>query len=116
MKWIVAIIAVLFMASVAMAEQTSGATYVSPNGEICQDFVDFLNDQEYLDHSHDYYVDEGNDPYGLGVDAVVWENQDEAPIIEAVEVQAKYDIPNEETSAFLVAKVNLFNLFKKKAE
>lgn len=54
-----------------------------------------------------------NDPYGPGIDVIVWQNENKNV---ALEVQAKYDIPNKETSGFLVAKVNLWEMLQKKAE
>jgi hypothetical protein len=100
------------MFGVAYAEQSSGATYTSPNGEVSQDFIDFVNEQEYIDHSHD--VDLERDPeMGLGVDLVVWQNGKPEQLVEEVVIQGKYDLNNEESSAYVVARVNLFALTNK---
>ena len=114
MRYLVIMLAVVvLMFGVAYADQTSGATYTSPNGEVCEEFIDFVNEQEYIDHTHK--VDLERDPeMGLGVDLVVWQNENEKPVLEEVVIEGKYDIQNEESSAYVVARVNLFNLTNKK--
>jgi len=54
-----------------------------------------------------------NHPYGAGIDLTVWQSKSKNV---ALEVQGKYDLPNKETSGFLVAKINLWEMLKKKAE
>lgn len=109
---VLALVAVL-MFGVAYAEQSSGATYNSPNGEVSQDFIDFVNEQEYIDHTHD--VDISQEPaMGLGVDAVLWQNEKKEPFLEEVVLQGKYDLNNENSSLYVVARVNLFQMTKNK--
>jgi hypothetical protein len=97
----------------AYADQTSGATYTSPNGEVCDHFIEYLNEQEYIDHTH--AIDLERDPeLGVGLDVVVWQSKAENPVVEEVVVEGKYDIQNEESSAYVVARVNLFELLSKK--
>ncbi|MCX5704137.1 MAG: hypothetical protein NT066_06595 [Candidatus Omnitrophica bacterium] len=111
---VIALAVVALMFGFAYADQTSGATYTSPNGKLDKEFIDFLNNQQYLDHSHD--IDLSRDPeMGLGVDLVLWQNENVKPVIEEVVLQGKYDIQNEESSGYLVARINLFNWTKKKA-
>lgn len=116
MKYLVIAVMVMLLAVSAYAAQTGGATYSSPNGEVDDCFIDFLNEQDYIDHTHNAYVDEGNDPYGVGADVIVWENENKEKAFQAVEIQAKYDIPNEEVSGYVVAKFNIASWFKQKAK
>lgn len=111
MKLVLAMLLTLCFVSFALAEETGGSTYASPNGEVSQEFLDCINSQEYLDHTHQYDKTDRDNPMGLGVDAIVWQN--EAKNV-AVEVQEKYDIQNEENSVFAVVKLNLFEMFAKK--
>ena len=106
---VLVLLAMALMVSVAYADQTSGATYTSPNGCVDQEFVDFINEQTYIDHTHQVDRD---DPLGVGVDVVVYENKEKDPTV-SVEVQGKLDMQNDETSVFLVGKVNLFKMFQK---
>jgi hypothetical protein len=117
MKKYIALLLVFFVAlafvGACYAEQTSGATYASPSGNE-KGYARHLNKEtKDIDHTHQYATPETdrNTPYGPGVDVKVWENK--AKNI-AVEVQTKYDIPNKEASGFVVAKVDLFNMLKKK--
>jgi hypothetical protein len=50
---------------------------------------------------------------GLGVDLVVWQNGKPEQLVEEVVIQGKYDLNNEESSAYVVARVNLFALTNK---
>lgn len=116
MKKLVILAIVLFVLAtgISFAEETSGATYTSPNGEINQNFVDYINEQECIDHTHLYEQAEQYDrdnPLGVGADIVVWQN--EAKTV-GVEVQEKYDFANEENSAFAVVKLNVWDMFKKR--
>ncbi len=115
MKTVILITMCLAIATVCYAETTGGQNFSSPNGCVDDDFIAFLNDQEYIDHNHQYVVPETdrNDPYGIGADVIIWENESKNV---ALEVQGKYDYPNKETSGFLVAKINLWEMLKKKAE
>lgn len=95
----------------AFAAETGGQQFYSPNGEVNQEFVNYLNNQECLNHTHQYDKEDRDNPMGVGADITVWQN--EAKNI-AVEVQEKYDFSNEENSAFAVVKLNLFEILKKK--
>ncbi len=108
------VVMVMLISGIVYAAETSGATYNSPNG-YADGLATWLNDQEYIDHNHQYAMPETerNDPYGVGADVIVWQSESKNV---AVEVQAKYDIPNKETSGFVVAKLNLFEILKKKTE
>lgn len=67
MKKILLIITVLMLLALpllvipAFAAETSGATYTSPNGG-AEGLAEYLNEQEYIDHTHSIYVDEGRVP------------------------------------------------------
>jgi hypothetical protein len=112
MKKLLIVVLGLLIATVAFADETSTATYANPNGELCPEFIDYLNSQDYITHTHQYAVPERDDQLGIGVDMVVWENDAEAPVMKAVEIQEKYDFANKENAVYAVAKVNLWNLFK----
>lgn len=59
-----------------------------------------------LAHDHDIYLpDTRRNPIGVGLDLVVYQG---GGILEEAVVETKYDFQNEETSAYLVGKVNLF--------
>jgi hypothetical protein len=114
-KWllVLAVLVAFCFFGVAYAESTtSGATYSSPNGEVCDEFIGFLNDQDYIDHTHQF--DDPEYSLGLGVDVVVAEldpaRTGVARVLlpDAIEVQSKWDFPNENGSTYLVAKYNLW--------
>ena len=114
MRFTLAMLLVLCFTSFALAAETSGPTYTSPNGEINQEFpglLDCINNQDYIQHTHQYDKDDRDNPVGLGVDVIVYQN--EAKNI-AVEVQEKYDVANEENSIYAVMKLNLFEMLTKK--
>ena len=59
-----------------------------------------------LAHDHDIYLpDARRNPLGIGLDLVVYESEG---IFEAATIESRYDWQNEETSAFIVGRVNLF--------
>ena len=62
MKILVLVLAVMFLvAPVVMAVETTKADYSSPNGHL-DGFADFLNEQTYLTHQHEVYIDEPRNP------------------------------------------------------
>jgi hypothetical protein len=95
------------------SRNTGGATYNSPNKKVDQDFIDFLNDQKYIDHSHQFDCDRENQA-GVGVDVIVWESAKEDATVKSVEIQEKYDFANEENAVYAVAKINVWKFLKKK--
>ena len=100
----------MLFVSAAFAEETTRGNYVTPNEHL----TEWLNTNEYISHTHGYDTpDPRKNQVGLGVDLVVWENQKEHQVMQAVEIQEKYDINNNENAVYAVAKVNVFNLFKK---
>ena len=120
--FILALLAVVALCAVAFAEETSGATYTSPNGEVPQGFIDYINEQECIDHTHQYQQNDPDYELGVGVDLVVYEADPKRTgakklIPDNVEVQNKYDFSNENGSTYVVAQYNIWDLFaKKKAE
>jgi len=106
-----AMLLVVCFTGFALAAETSGPTYTSPNGTINQEFLDCINNQNYIQHTYQYDKDDRDNPVGLGVDVIVYQN--EAKNI-AVEVQEKYDVANEENSIYAVMKLNLFEMLTKK--
>ena len=113
MKLVLAISLIIMFALVAFAfaEETGGQHFYSPNGEVNQEFVDYLNNQECLNHSHQYDKEDRDNPMGVGSDITVWQNETKNI---GVEVQEKYDFANEENSVYAVVKVNLWDMLKKK--
>lgn len=110
---LVAVLAVLVcFVAMAYAEETGGAVYNSPNGEVCDEFIEFINEQEYIDHTHKVNI-EAPDEVGIGIDLVVWQNEKKDV---SVEIQEKYDLKNEANKVYAVAKVNIFEMFKNKEE
>ena len=103
MKYLVIAVMMLAIATFAYAETTGGQQFYSPNGSVPQGFVNFLNDQEYLDHNHQYESYEPNWELGLGADITVIETAGGlAP--DTVELQTKYDFNNENGSVYLVGQ------------
>jgi len=111
---VIVILALLLVVPLALAEQTSGATYTSPNGCVPDPFIDALNDQEFIDHTHQIDVDDRENPVGVGADVTVWENDDAESKVEGVEIQTKHDFVNGETSVFAVLQLNFSSFFKEK--
>lgn len=106
----------LAMCTFAVAEETSGAAYESPNGAI-QGVADFLNSQNYLDHRHTY--EEPKFALGTGLDLIVYEAPEERKgaallIPDAVTIEGRYDFNNENGSAYAVVTYNVWDLFAKK--
>ena len=122
MKLLALIVAILLVAGVAYAEDTSGATYTGNSDcKGCTNLAEFLNEQDCIDHSHQYEKEETDYALGVGVDLVVYQADPERTgakklIPDAVEVQNKYDFANENGSTYVVAKYNIWDLFQKKAE
>lgn len=83
---------------------------------VCSEIAEFLNEQDCIDHKHQFDIEEKESPMGVGVDLIVWQlDQEKSPknLIEQVSIQEKYDIANNENTVYAVATVNLFKLFKK---
>ena len=99
------IIVLLLCVAIAKAETvtSSGTSYDTGSAWVDQ----LAND--HLNHQHQVEVPERDNPVGVGVDAVVWENQKETV---GVEVQGRYDTQNEETAVYVVGKVNLWKMRK----
>jgi hypothetical protein len=112
---------VLFVSVPVFAEQTSSTQWDSQGiGCISGDDVnEFLNETGVLNHKHEVR-EEKKLQYGVGMDAVLWQNQKENPVFEEVTAEVRYtidkdtDLDEGKTTGYLVARVNLFNLFKSK--
>ena len=117
-KLFIVILATFFvigLASFGMAEETattSGPTYSSPNGNIPQRFLDYINEQQCLTHTHQEKVYEKNMEVGIGVDVVVAEKdkskedtvlQNLTP--EEVTVQTRYDFNESNGNGFKIYAV-----------
>lgn len=112
-KILVILVAICLLCfSVALAADTGPAVYSSPSGKLDQQFIDFLNTQDCITHTHQFECEREN-PLGVGLDIVVWESSKAAPVIKALEIQEKYDFQNKENSVYGVLKVNLWNLVKR---
>ena len=66
-------------------------------------------------HTHTVEVSDQQDQdqpfgYGVGLDTVVYSGTN--PLLEEVRVDTRYDIENQETRVFLVAKVDIFSYLK----
>lgn len=102
--------------SVAVAEETGGATYESPNDTV-PGLADWLNSQEYLDHRHTY--EEPKFALGVGSDLIVYEGPEKKEglallIPDAVTIEGRYDFNNETGSAYGVVTYNIWDMFAKK--
>ena len=100
---------------VAFADETGGANYNSPNDH-ASGLAEFLNEQDCIDHNHAVNHPERDDAAGLGVDLVVWQDDNPDAKLEEVVIEEKYDFENEENSVFLVVRWNIFKLFSNKEE
>ena len=54
-----------------------------------------------------------DDPLGLGVDMVVYEDENPDAKLEEVTIEARHDFENEETAVFGVIRWNVWKFFKK---
>lgn len=121
MKVIAILAIVLCMAIPAIAEQTTHTEWQSEGiGGFTSDQVnEFLTESGVLNHRHEVREDKKLH-YGIGLDVVVWENEKETPVLQDISVQGRYtldkdtDIDKGDTAVYLVARVNMFNLFKGK--
>ena len=122
MKAVVIVFAMVLLASVPVfAEQTTHTEWQSEGiGCFTPDQVnEFLTESGVANHRHEVREDK-KFHYGIGADIVLWQNQKAAPFLEEVTAEARYSLDKDtdldagETTAFLVARVNLFNLFKGK--
>lgn len=120
MKNLLLVLVCLFaMASVAFAAEppdtsagytdTQRGTYTTPYSGL----TDWLNNNDDFYHSHQIYVEPRRAPLGVGTDVVLFQSEG---LIEEVTAEGRYDVNNDEASAFLVTKVNAFkaakNIFK----
>ena len=116
MKKILALVLMMVLiAPVVFADDTSGATYNSPNGYL-DGIEDILNEQECIDHTHSYRKDDAynrDNEVGIGIDLVVYKNQDKDALLDEVVIQEKYDFGNEENSIYAVARIDLFGFLTK---
>jgi hypothetical protein len=72
---------------------------------------DYLNETGAANHSHNYNQPDRDNPMGIGADLVVYQTESKNV---GVEIQEKYDFANKENSVYVVAKINVFDMFKKK--
>lgn len=82
---------------------TSRGNYTTPNEAL----TEWLNNNEDFSHSHDIYIPTRRDPLGLGLDLTLYE----AGPVEVV-AEGKHDFANDETSGYLVTKINVFKVVK----
>ncbi len=64
----------------------------------------------FLNHDHDLYRPPERNPMGAGIDVVLFESDN--PLIEEVTAEGRYDMQNDEMSAYVVVKVNAFKAIK----
>lgn len=72
---------------------------------------EYLDESGALDHNHSLDLTDRENPTGVGVDVIVYENEESA--FEKVTIESKYDFNNNEGSVFAVCTFNLFKMFKK---
>lgn len=109
------LVAILMFAlgSFAIADETGGADWYSPNGH-ADGLAKFLNSQDCLDHTHDYEKYEPEDKYGIGVDLNIWKSDDTdwyKPNLLTIE--ERYDFNENVNSVYAVVTFNIFDLFNK---
>ena len=113
LKVTMALAIVLALAEMVRADETTGATYTSPNGH-AEGIADFLNDQNCIDHTHQYAVPDNDreNPLGVGADIEVVKvsNAGDNNVVKSVNLEAKYDTQNEETSVFAVVHCSLADI------
>jgi len=69
--------------------------------------------REYL-AGHNHKVDEADYEGGVGLDLVVFVDEKEKDLVpDEVVIETKWDFSNQNGSSYVVAKYNLWNLFKK---
>ena len=100
---ILAILALAVM-PLAIADGTGGADGDNDLG-VLNDVRDFT-----AGHDHSYDV-----PFqaGIGVDLVVYENEEKGLIPDAVTVESRLDLNNSSGSVYIVAKYNIWERFFK---
>lgn len=103
--FVIAVLAVVLMASVAMADQT-GRTFWHSHS--------YTDADSYVDRYSEFEKKQGIE-VGLGYDVIVYEFEGDAITwgLDAVEVQQKYDINNKDYSAYVVVKANAWRPLKK---
>lgn len=102
---VIALFAVTLICPFVYADETGRGNYTTPIPQL----TEILNENECFYHTHNFEGRE--DPYGVGLDIIVFETQDNN---FAIELQGKYDMENEEKSAYIVGKVNLWDILTKK--
>lgn len=113
MKKLLLVIAILLCFSFVYADETGGANWNSQGLEPWvsgSDINEVLTETGVVEHSHSYTQVEREDEAGAGIDVTVWQNENKTV---AVEVQEKYDFNNEENKAYVVMKINLWEMFSK---
>lgn len=99
--------------SPVLAATTERGVYSVPNYPCAEKF---LNETNEISHTHEYTdkdtIKKDRNKVGAGLDLVVYE--DKTSVLESVEVQGRFDMISKTSSTYVVTKVNLFKLFKKK--
>ena len=104
-KLILASLAVILLATPVLAEETTRGNYQTP----CPKVTEWLNSNEHFSHSHSLDKEKKLQK-GLGMDIVAYESQG---VLEEVFVEGRWNHQTKVTTANVVAKVNLWRLFKK---
>ena len=125
MKWLHTVVLALAMLGISTVYAndavTSGTNWESQGIVNPSDSTDvlatssevneYLNETGAANHSHNYNHSDRDNPMGIGADFVVYQTESKNV---GVEIQEKYDFANRENSVYVVAKINVFDMFKKK--
>ncbi len=108
-KIVLVLIAVCFIATPVFAQTTSKAKYSVPSS---QGFEDFLNNQDYITHTHEYSKYEPNKvkkfQKQIGLDVITYENA-----LLKIKSETRYNFESSVTTSGVVVELNAFKFFNK---
>ena len=112
---LIMVLALGLIPAFAFAESTSNATWKSNGYEDCvegEEVNEFLNETGVLNHTHNYDKYDRDNPVGIGIDAKVFDFDNK--VLKSLNVEAKRDFENSETSIFGIWHLDLSALWPKK--
>ena len=122
---VLVLVSVFTLTGLLLAETTSNPTYTGRSTSLVN-MENMLVRENCVTHTHQYTDNDtiadsnkNNFAYGAGLDLVVYESKPgrkgiKKALPNEVTIEGRYDVANQNGSAYLVAKYNLFDLFKKK--